>query len=160
MELFNIMATNKIESHRLYRSETNRILGGVCGGLAEYFNVDPTIIRIIFVLMAIFGGSGLLVYFILWLVIPSKSSNSNLSTGEINANIQDMKNSAEKFAHDIKKGQVVQNTNNRSLWAFIIVILGVAFLLNNYGYYDFSELGRLWPVILIIFGLSLILRKK
>lgn len=136
---------------RLYRSETNRILGGVCGGLGEYFSIDPTIIRIIFVLMAIFGGSGILIYIILWLVIPSESSKANLSAEQINSNIKDIKNSAEKFA---------QKTTNRSWWAFLIVFLGVIFLLNNYGYYNFSEIGRLWPIILIIFGLSLLLRKK
>lgn len=136
---------------KLYRSETNKVLGGVCGGLGEYFNIDPTIVRIIFILMAVFGGSGILIYIILWLVIPSESSKANLSTEQINSNIKDIKDSAEKFA---------QTTNNRSWWAFLIVMLGIVFLLNNYGYYNFSELGRLWPIILIIFGLNLLLRKK
>ncbi len=59
---------------KLYRSETDKILGGVAGGLGEYFNIDPNIIRIIFVLLAVFGGSGIVIYLILWLLLPKKSS--------------------------------------------------------------------------------------
>ncbi len=57
-------------NRRLYRSRTDAMLGGVCGGLGQYLNVDPTIIRLILVLMALMGGHGILVYLILWLVIP------------------------------------------------------------------------------------------
>ncbi len=55
---------------RLYRSRNQAMLGGVCGGIAEYANLDPTIVRLIFVLLALLGGHGILVYLILWLVIP------------------------------------------------------------------------------------------
>lgn len=56
---------------RLYRSTTNKVLAGVCGGLGEYFNVDPTIVRVVFVLLALPGGlPGILPYVILWLVVP------------------------------------------------------------------------------------------
>ncbi len=57
-------------SRRLYRSRTERMVGGVCGGLAEYLNMDPTIVRLVFVLLALLGGHGLLLYLILWLVVP------------------------------------------------------------------------------------------
>lgn len=55
---------------KLYRSNTNRKLCGVCGGLAEHFDIDPTIIRLIFVFLTLFGGGGLLIYLICALVIP------------------------------------------------------------------------------------------
>jgi len=56
---------------RLYRSTTDRKIAGVCGGLAEYFNIDPTIIRVIFILLLLPGGlPGFVPYVILWLVIP------------------------------------------------------------------------------------------
>ena len=54
---------------RLYRSDKERILGGVCGGMGEYLNVDPTIIRLLWILFA-FSGVGLLLYFIAWIIIP------------------------------------------------------------------------------------------
>jgi phage shock protein PspC (stress-responsive transcriptional regulator) len=56
---------------KLYRSGENRILGGVCGGIGEYFNVDPTIVRLIWVLLTIASfGSGILFYLIAWFIIP------------------------------------------------------------------------------------------
>lgn len=55
---------------RLYRSRFNRILGGVCYGMAEYLNVDPSMVRIGWVLLAILGGTGVLAYLICWIIIP------------------------------------------------------------------------------------------
>lgn len=55
---------------RLYRSQTNKMIAGVCGGLAEYFSIDPVIIRIIAVALAISGGTGVLIYLLLWLIVP------------------------------------------------------------------------------------------
>jgi phage shock protein PspC (stress-responsive transcriptional regulator) len=55
---------------KLYRSNTDRKLCGVCGGLAEHFDIDPTIIRLIFIFLTLFGGGGLLIYLICALVIP------------------------------------------------------------------------------------------
>ncbi|MCK5029740.1 MAG: PspC domain-containing protein [Bacteroidales bacterium] len=55
---------------RLYRDPDNRILGGVCGGLGNYFNIDPIVFRIIFILVALGMGSGLIIYIILWIAIP------------------------------------------------------------------------------------------
>jgi phage shock protein C len=56
----------------LYRSRTNRQIAGVCGGLAEYFHLDATLIRVLFAVLAVFGGSGLLLYLVLWLVVPEE----------------------------------------------------------------------------------------
>jgi len=61
-----------METKRLYRSKTDTMIGGVCSGLAKYLNIDPTIVRLVFVLMLLLGGHGLLVYLILWLVIPQE----------------------------------------------------------------------------------------
>lgn len=55
---------------KLYRSNTDIKLCGVCGGLAEYFDIDPTIIRLIFIFLTLFGGGGVLIYLICALVVP------------------------------------------------------------------------------------------
>lgn len=57
---------------RLYRSMNDRMIAGVCGGLANYFDIDPTIVRLAFVLFAFAGGPGIIVYLILWLIIRSE----------------------------------------------------------------------------------------
>jgi phage shock protein C len=55
---------------RLYRSREERMLAGVCGGLGNYFAVDPTLVRVLFVLFGLVAGGGLLAYLILWILIP------------------------------------------------------------------------------------------
>lgn len=59
-----------MEPRRLYRSKTDSMIAGVCGGLAKFFDMDPTIMRLIFILLFFLGGNGLLIYLILWIVVP------------------------------------------------------------------------------------------
>ena len=58
------------EYKKLYRSRKNHIIAGVCGGLATYFNIDPTWIRLIFILLFFAGGSALLIYLLMWMLVP------------------------------------------------------------------------------------------
>ena len=55
---------------RLYRSRNERMIAGVCGGLADYFHVDPTWIRLLFLIFLLAGGSAFLVYLVMWIVVP------------------------------------------------------------------------------------------
>jgi phage shock protein PspC (stress-responsive transcriptional regulator) len=57
---------------RLYRSKTNKIIAGVCGGIAEYFNIDPTIVRLLWLLFSLIWGTGLVAYIIAWIIIPEE----------------------------------------------------------------------------------------
>lgn len=153
--------TPAIETPKLHRSESSKIIAGVCGGLGEYFDVDPTIIRIVFVLMTIFGGSGILIYIILWLVIPSENSNQQLSQRNVKDNAKELRSKVQTFAHDIKRSSESKrsNTDSRPWWGLLIVILGAAFLMSNYGLFDFSEFSKLWPLALIALGLLILLKK-
>ena len=57
-------------TRKLYRSKSNRQLAGVCGGLAQYFNIDATLVRVLFILLAVLGGSGLVLYLAMWIIVP------------------------------------------------------------------------------------------
>jgi phage shock protein C len=59
-----------IDTKRIYKSETDKRLWGVCGGLAEYFQVDPTLVRLLFIVLTLIGGPGVIIYIILGLVMP------------------------------------------------------------------------------------------
>ncbi len=59
-----------MEQKKLYKSPTNRMIFGVCGGIGEYFNIDPTIVRLVAVIFGCMGGAGLLAYIIAAIVIP------------------------------------------------------------------------------------------
>jgi len=57
---------------RLYRSKNNKIIAGVCSGIAEYFNIDPTIVRLLWLPLALSGGAGVIAYIIAWVIIPEE----------------------------------------------------------------------------------------
>lgn len=59
-----------MDEKRLVRSINDRVVAGVASGLADYMNMDPTIVRLLFVLLALAGGPGLLIYIIMWIVMP------------------------------------------------------------------------------------------
>jgi phage shock protein C len=59
-------------SKKLYRSRTQKMLGGVCGGLGEYLDFDPTLVRIIWVVITLMGGAGLLAYILMWIIVPEE----------------------------------------------------------------------------------------
>jgi phage shock protein C len=62
-----------MQPKRLKRSRSETMIAGVCGGLGDYFGVDPTVIRLAFVLLALLGGHGILIYLILWIIMPRQA---------------------------------------------------------------------------------------
>jgi phage shock protein C len=67
------MARNNLINNnytKLYRSRSNKMIAGVCGGLAKYFNMDPTWMRLLFIIFLLLGGSAFLVYVVMWLIVP------------------------------------------------------------------------------------------
>ena len=75
---------------KLYRSRNDSRIAGICGGLGEYLDIDPTLVRLIFVLLALTGGHGVLLYIILWLIVPypaqplvPPSPHSDVTSGTI-----------------------------------------------------------------------------
>lgn len=133
---------------RLYRSTTDKVIGGVCGGLGKYLNLDPVIVRVLFVLLAVFGGSGVLVYIILWIVIPEQKYNFGTKVGEEKIDITDI---PDRDADPV----VSSRKRNSSLVAGIALIaFGLLFLLDRlipmYNLWDF------WPLLLVAAGVLLI----
>ncbi len=138
---------------RLYRSEKNRVIGGVAGGLGEYFGIDYTIIRVIFVLLTIFGGYGILIYLILWFIMPSEHSDSRSFHID---NKDEIKEKIRQFAHNIR----AQSDSHTRVWVgFVLILLGLLFFANNLNLFYFADLGRLWPLILVLLGIALLGRK-
>lgn len=75
---------------KLFRSETDKVIGGVCGGIGEYFNVDPTLVRVGFVIGIVVWGATFWFYLLLWLVVPTKSAAAANATDVMNANLKEM----------------------------------------------------------------------
>ena len=64
------------QTRRLYRSRTDRKLAGVCGGLARYSNIDATLLRVLFVVLALLGGPGLVIYLLMWILVPEEPQDA------------------------------------------------------------------------------------
>jgi phage shock protein C len=72
-----------MEPKRLFRNRTEVMLGGVCGGLAKYLNIDPTVVRLVFILLLFIGGSGFWIYMVLWFITPVEPGSSPTAVVEI-----------------------------------------------------------------------------
>jgi len=69
-------------NNKLTRSNNDVMVSGVAAGLAEYLNIDPALVRLLFVLLTIFGGHGILIYFILWILMPQETISEKINVGE------------------------------------------------------------------------------
>ena len=136
--------------NKLYRDENRKVLGGVCAGLADYFNMDDTVVRLIFVFANLFLGLSFWVYIILWIVMPAKYV--------INPGVD--------YVVPPQMGRVTHQSSASTVGVvlgLILIAFGGLFLLNEYDLIPDIEYYKLWPVILIIIGLGIIFsagRKK
>lgn len=78
------------------------MVGGVCGGLAQYFNMDSTIVRLLFALLIVYGGAGLPLYIILWIVMPTESNIGGKSDEIVAQNTREIKETAKKVVKEVK----------------------------------------------------------
>jgi phage shock protein PspC (stress-responsive transcriptional regulator) len=79
------------------------MIGGVCGGLGEYFDIDSTVIRLLFIIVLLSAGSGVLIYIVLWIVLPTKSSVGLPSDEVINKNTEEIKKKVRKSSKGITR---------------------------------------------------------
>jgi phage shock protein PspC (stress-responsive transcriptional regulator) len=128
---------------RLYRSTTNRTIWGVCGGLGEYFGMDPVLVRVIFVVLALASGVGFLLYIILAIVTSTGSVPATVSPEGI------QQEETERSPQEASRGAMVAGA--------VLVALGLLFLLSNLGLFWWLSWGNLWPLILIAFGVAVFL---
>lgn len=136
---------------KLFRSRKFRILGGVAGGLAEYFKIDPVIIRILFIAFTLTNGIGIVIYIILWIIIPDEPIEILLNSVKKD---QNDKQAEPKFP-DLEDLKPAQSSNKPSLiFGIIIIALGVFFLLSNI--MPFFKFDDIVPLIFIIIGAGLI----
>lgn len=137
--------------HQLYRSTTNRVIAGVAGGLGEYFAIDPTLVRLVFVLLALFAhGFGVLIYLVLWFLVPEKGQEMKTPHETIRENIQSMKT-------NIRNMRVKSTKRSYIILAGIILLLLFLFSDTISVFYGFS-FHFLWPFLLILVGLLLLIK--
>lgn len=150
----------------LHRSHTDKIIAGVCGGLAEYFDVDSTIVRLLFILIVAIGGSGFLVYLALWLIMPKGVNQSAVLSeekvkefaAEIKDKVSDLK---EEFKKEEPEKKEKQDKGHGGFFGWLLLALGLVFLANNFmPFWMKAHLANFWPLILVFIGLVVILGRN
>lgn len=130
---------------RLYRSRTDKVFGGVCGGLADYFNIDVVIVRIIFVASALVWGLSFVLYLVLWIAVPLEPMKFEVASESTSLGAEEEKTEKER----------VKSKKSREIFAIVLMVLGIFITLDNLLTW-FT--GRLYlPMILILIGLLILL---
>ena len=139
-------------SRKLYRSRENAMIGGVCAGIAEYFKIDSSLVRLATVILVFPGGLSIWAYIIAWIIVPQKPIG--VSVDRVPADGQESESIADETAE--KPGE--NQDNSRYVVGIVLVALGVLFLLNAFDIFRWFSFAKLWPVVLIIVGLAVLFK--
>ena len=144
------------KNKRLFRSAKSKVFGGVAGGIAEYFEIDPIIIRLLFVVIAFAGGGGAIVYLILWIALPLEPINPfnmNMGSGEPFSS----PNPGDSSSADYSAGSanpfnlpVKPENRNGLIGGIVLISLGLIFMANRF--IPNINFGDLWPLVLVVLG--------
>lgn len=145
-------------NNRLYRSRKDAMIGGVCGGLAQYLAVDPSLVRIFFLILLFGTGFGLIIYLILWLVIPQEDPIVDGSGRMYDA--AEYADRAINIGGEVRERFRNPNPAAARYFGIGLIIAGVIFLLQNLNlpYLAWLRMEILWPAILILGGIALVIR--
>lgn len=143
---------------RLTRSNKGKEIGGVCAGIANYFNLDVSVVRIVFLVAWLMAGFGFMLYIILWLVLPSEDSVAREQEDIVQENAAEIKTKAQNFAGPVQSS--ITKTRTRLVIGGVIVAVGILALLRSFGLLIHFDFSWLWPALLIIIGLTLVIGKN
>jgi len=91
-----------MQGKRLYRSRSNRVVAGVAGGLGVAFNVDPVIVRLVFVVLGLMNGFGVLLYLAMWLLVPNENSTAADASEQVRESVGEMQTAAESLVQRVR----------------------------------------------------------
>jgi phage shock protein C len=161
---------------KLYRDEQRKTVGGVCAGLAEYFGVDVSVVRVIFVLAVFLKGVGVVPYIVLWIVLPKKPFNYTDPAHQPGVTPGYNPKYSQPFG-DVKVDYTVppphlmdlpfspyppvkKASNAGVIFGVVLIVLGSIFLLDQFDFIPDWDFEKLWPVILVAVGLTLLFSTK
>ncbi len=131
------MNEHLVTPKRLYRARADRMIAGVCGGLGQYFNVDPVLVRLGFIFLGLPAGIGLIAYLILAIVVAERP------LGE---------------PEPVVSG-TLDTSRGRAIAGFALLGFGLVFLVSNLGLLGFFDWGRWWPLLLVGAGALILINR-
>ena len=153
---------------RLERSTTNKVVAGVCGGIAEYLQVDPTLVRVFVVAATILsGGLGLLAYVgaVIFMPLPGQPTPFVKTTGVTTSTLEGAANSGEPSAATPIAAPVAPpedpeaTERRRASFGLVLIALGAIFLLSNAGVFRIVRWDLAWPLVFIAIGVLLLAQR-
>ena len=136
-----------MENRKLRRNPMNRVIGGVCSGLADFFGVDVALMRIAFVIAFLFASFGFWLYIILWIVLPESQQTTD--------NGQQSFGQSQQTTDNGQQSIVKRESKVKSIFAgAFIILIGLLFLVNNF--IPINWVWKLWPLILVAIGVVMI----
>ena len=155
---------------RLTRDTKNAVLGGVAAGFANYFSVDPVLMRIVFIALSFLNGFGVVAYIVGWIIMPRDGRAAEVAGSAAPGGGSGQTAAADRVAEKLREAgeRVAQEFHRmpadagrgRMVAGTILILLGVLFLLDRFYWWrwpQWARLSNLWPVILIAVGVSIIL---
>lgn len=151
-------------SKRLYLSRNDKKLAGVCGGIAEYFDIDSTIVRLLWVLFTIPGGAGLIIYIIAAVIMnepPSHRPYHSSTSSSINLSKSNGQHSSEGESHQEESPRFERNNNRDHVFiGGILMLIGGYFLTRNLFSWHWLSMRFVWPLLLIGVGVAVLLNGR
>ncbi|MCA9875062.1 MAG: PspC domain-containing protein [Anaerolineales bacterium] len=139
-----------MSQNNLVRSETDKMVAGVCGGLAAYLDIDPVLVRLAFVVLFLASGIGFAIYLILWIVMPRQSTAGESDAVVMQDNIKELKETVSANADKVGRPATV---------GIVLILLGLFFLFQQFGWA--AGLGGVfWPLVIIGLGVVLLMRRR
>jgi phage shock protein C len=153
------MSTIPNERRLIRRSRSDRVLGGVCAGLARYFNTDPLLIRLVFIVITLAQGAGIVIYLVLWIVMPEEGLEAPAAPGDVfKTGIQGVQQDVQRVATQFRADEPHAHRQGAVLGALLVATGAylLAINLGAFGWWDWKFGG---PVLLMVAGLVLLFRR-
>lgn len=143
---------------RLYRSNSNRVLGGVCGGIGDYLDIDPIFVRIFFILFLIAQGFGFLVYVILWIILP-RQDQPEATEGKL-FEAGEFSNRAKEMGEELQQAVHTPNPEKVKFIGIALVAAGGFLFLKNLDivWLNWLNSNVVWSLALIAAGVLFLYR--
>ena len=132
----------------------NRVIGGVCSGLAEYFGLDIALVRIAFVIAFLFASFGFWLYIILWIVLPVEGQQSTVNSQQSTVNGQQSTVNSQQSVSESESVSKPESKVKSIFAGSFVILIGLLFLVNNF--IPINWVWKLWPLILVAIGVVMI----
>jgi len=136
---------------RLTRSDNDKMIAGICGGLAAYLGIDSVLVRALFFFLVLASGIGIPIYLILWFIMPRENNVHKPNAEVIQDNIEEM---GKKITSNVNR------IGRPATIGTLLIIFGIYFLFSKLGFLNWLHGGIFWPLIIVVFGVYMLVRRS